>query len=52
MAKLTEMIFLRKMLENTLDQQDMETVREMSRQIDEAMLQRIRTESEREKPAS
>ena len=52
MRELTETIFLRRMLENTMDQQDAEMVREMSRQIDEIMLRRIRTESEREQPAS
>ena len=52
MTQPTETIFLRKMLENTLEQQDMESVREMSRRIDEAMLEKIRVETEREKPAS
>ena len=42
MQRKTEGIFLRLMMENTLDRGEMETVMEMSRRIDAAMTRRIR----------
>lgn len=43
--KNVEIIFVRRTLENMLDQGEQETVMEMSRRIDELMMRRIRRET-------
>lgn len=46
-----QLIFVRAMMENTLDQQEMETVLEMSRRIDEMMNERVRETLGDDEPA-
>ena len=38
-------VFVRRMLENSMDNRDLETAAEMSRRIDDMMVERIRQEA-------
>lgn len=51
MMRNVELVFVRKMMENMMDQGDMATVQEMSRRIDEIMNDCINAQMERHEPA-